>query len=140
MQLMQRKPSLHWRPLLFILCAAFLVRGLLVFDLFGYFYPSGADYGQHIFYAEQYLQAGHLPQTIPNFQLGKTQWATLPGGSLTFVLFSAFSGTPPFQTVPAILVYGLIEVAGVYFLSWRIFRNLPSTILTALVIALLPMD
>ncbi len=124
-----------WLPLLPVLVLVALLRG---YPILAGAYPTGADYGHHLLYAQQLLELGHLPDTIPFFQTGITQWSTLPGGSLQYALLSAISGAPPFDLAPATLFFSLIEVTGVYLLAWRVFARLDAALVAALVNALLP--
>jgi hypothetical protein len=117
-----------------------LVRALLVVDYLGFSYPSGADWGHHLFYADLYLAAGKLPVDVPFFQLGRTQWVTLPGGALTFAVLAGLSGTTPFAMIGSIVIYGLIEVSGVYFLAHHTFRNRAFALVAALTVALVPLS
>jgi hypothetical protein len=124
-----------WLLLLPICILVVLLRG---FPLFGHAYPSGPDYGHHIFYAELFLADGKLPSTIPYFQLGATNWVVLPGGSLIYAMLSALSGARPIDTVPITVVFGVIEVCGTFLLAWRVFRRLDSAAIAALIVALIP--
>ncbi|NDJ61261.1 MAG: hypothetical protein GYB67_09060 [Chloroflexi bacterium] len=124
-----------WLPLIPILLAALLLRG---FSFFERVYPTGADYGHHLLYAELFLTQGRLPTAVPFFQLGTTEWSVLPGGSLSYALGELFSGTPVFELAATTLIYSLIETTGVYLLAWRLFRRLDAALTAALLIVLFP--
>jgi len=105
--------------------------------LFGV-YPTGADYGHHLFFAEQLIATGRLPTTIPYFQLGATEWSILPGANALYALLALASGGAAFDALPMTLVFAAVETAGVYLLVWRMFHHASAALIAALIVAVLP--
>lgn len=124
-----------WLALIPVLLIALLLRGMSIYQ---FDYPTGPDYGLHLLYSELFLQVGTAPLYAPNYQLGVTSWPLMPGGPLVYALVSAFSGTGVFDLIHITALFGVIEVAGVYLLAWRIFKRLEAALTAALVIAVLP--
>lgn len=118
-----------------VMALAFCVYGIMVI---GRDYPSGPDYGLHLYYADQMLEAGGQVVGMPHFQLGIADWAALPGGPLMYTALSALSGRDIFENLGITLIYAIINVGGVYLLSWRIFRRLDAAFVAAVVAALTP--
>lgn len=134
---MDHQPHKAWRfwfPLLPLWALVLCLRGIAIWDRP---YPTGADYGAHAFYAELYLDQHRLPTDYPNLQLGQTQWTVMPGSSMTYAVLEALSGHPVIGLMAISLVYGVIEVTGVYLLAWRIFRRRDAALLTGMIVALL---
>ena len=125
-----------WLAVLPVMLVAFVIRGYCVF---GWSYPSGADYGQVVLQADLLLSNDHLPETVPYFQLGKTNWVTMPGAALLYAFMADLSGSSVLDIIPISLITALIEVAGVYLLAWRIFGRLDAAVVTAAVTAVLPL-
>jgi len=120
---------------LIVLLASFFVRG---FAFFQYSYPTGADYGHHTYFADQYLDEGRFPARFPFYQLGRPRWSNLPGGALTYSLVSAVSGATAFELASLTSIFAIIEVAGVYLLGLRVFRRFDAAFVAALVAGLVP--
>ena len=68
---------------------ALLVRGYVYW---GRPYLPGIDYGQAVLQARLYLEGGALPDKVPYFQLGQTDWAPLPGVSMLFAALASLAG------------------------------------------------
>jgi hypothetical protein len=134
MQNVRSSPWRFWLPLLPLWALVLCLRGTAIW---GRPYPTGPDYGAHAFYAELYLDQHKLPTDYPNFQLSQTQWTVMPGSSMTYAVLDAFSGHPVFELMAISLMYGLIEVTGVYLLAWRMFRRRDAALLAGMVAALL---
>lgn len=122
--------------LLPVLLLAFLMRGIPVYT---YAYPTGPDYGLHLFYSELFLRAGSIPATVPYWQLGGITWPLLPGGPLIYAVLSGLSGTSVFDLARITPVFGPIEVLGVFFLALRLFKRSNVALFAALVSAVLPL-
>jgi hypothetical protein len=118
-----------------VLLAAFFVRG---YSFFCFAYPTGADYGHHTMYADQYLEQGRLPETFPFYQLGGSRWSNLPGGALAYALIAAMAGTSAFEIAAVTALFGVIEVAGVFLLARRLFPDPHAALVAAAVAAVLP--
>ena len=97
-----------------VLLVAFFIRG---FSFFCFAYPTGADYGHHLFYADQYLESGRLPETFPFYQLGSSRWSNLPGGAMIYTVIAALAGRSAFELAAITALFSIIEVAGVYLLA-----------------------
>lgn len=118
-----------------MLLAAFLIRG---FAFFKYAYPTGADYGHHTYFADLYLEEGRLPTRFPHYQLGETRSSVLPGCSLIYAVLAAVSARSAVELAAMTSLFTLIEVAGVYFLAFRIFGQFEAAFVAALVCAFSP--
>jgi hypothetical protein len=127
--------SRGWLALIPVLLIALLLRGMSIYQ---FDYPTGPDYGLHLLYGELFLQAGKAPVYAPNYQLSATSWPLMPGGPLVYALMAGISGTDVFDLIHVTSFFGVIEVAGVYLLAWRIFKRLEPALIAALVIAVLP--
>jgi len=134
MPLLPRTPALLWSVLALMLLSV-LLRAL---PFFVGTYPTGADYGHHILFAEQFISSGRLPSLIPYFQLGTTEWSVLPGANVLYALIAFASGATALNALPLTLIFAAVETAGVYLLAGRIFRSPQSALIAALIVAALP--
>lgn len=124
-----------WAALVTVGLAALLVRG---YAYWGRPYLSGTDYGQIVLQAQLYLDGGTLPDRVPYFQLGQTDWAPQPGAAMVFAMLAKLAGRPLMDVLPLVLLFALVEVGGVYLLAWSIFRRADAALMAASVAAVLP--
>jgi len=123
-----------WAALVVVALAALLVRGYVYW---GRPYLPGIDYGQVVLQARLYLEGGALPEKVPYFQLGQTDWAPLPGVSMLFATLASLAGRPVMDVLPLVLVFALVEVGGVALLAWSVFRRADAALMAASVTAVL---
>lgn len=123
-------------PLFAVLILCLLLR---CFCLFQYDYPTGPDYGMHMFYAELFQKDGFPPATKPYFQLGKTEWLIMPGAPLIYMHMSWLSGRPIFGILAATAIWTIVEITGIYLLAWHLFKRLDGAIVASATIGCLPM-
>ncbi len=124
-----------WLVVFATLLTAFFLRG---YAFFLQTYPSGADYGQIVLQANHVLSSGHLLETMPYFQLGKTNATALPGPVLFYASVADLSGSSVMEIMPIILITAWLEISGVYLLAWRVFKRLDAAAVAALFAALSP--
>ncbi len=122
--------------LLPILLLAVLMRGIPVYN---FAYPTGPDYGLHLYYSDLLLQTGTPPPFVPFFQFGTVRWPLLPGGPMIYSILGGLSGASVFDFARITPIFGAIEVAGVFFLARRLFKRDDAALLAALVSAVLPL-
>ncbi|NLF75607.1 MAG: hypothetical protein GX573_07910, partial [Chloroflexi bacterium] len=123
-----------WAALVVVALVALLVRGYVYW---GRPYLPGIDYGQAVLQARLYLEGGALPEKVPYFQLGQTDWAPLPGVSMLFATLASLAGRPVMDVLPLVLVFALVEVGGVALLAWSVFRRADAALMAASVTAVL---
>ncbi len=131
-------PRLYRRRLMLlpILLLAFLMRGIPVYN---FAYPTGPDYGLYLYYSDLLLQTGTPPPFVPFFQFGTVHWPVLPGGPMIYSILGGLSGASVFDLARITPIFGVIEVAGVFFLALRLLKRDDAALLAALVAAVLPL-
>ncbi len=122
--------------LLPILLLAFLMRGIPIYN---FAYPTGPDYGLYLYYSDLLLRTGTPPPFVPFFQLGTVQWPVLPGGPMIYSILAGLSGASAFDFARITPIFGVIEVAGVFFLARKLFKRDDAALFAALVTAVLPL-
>jgi hypothetical protein len=121
--------------LLSVLAAAVALRAIPVAS---HESPTGGDYGHLTHFARQYLDEGRVPESAPHFQLGRTNWAVLPGGPQLFAAVAAVGGGDPLDAAPLVLVLAVVEVLGVLCLGRRVLGRDDLALVAALVAAVFP--